>query len=271
MYRSGARFCPLGFRPLDRAGEISADPSATAHWLLESLLFESILSGVHGLFGARHQKAFAREARRVNVGFRGDHYRVRRRDVLGRKLVLRPDGTLCFDLDRMPEGLGGLLQSRGCHEGVSNASWTRGYCHESLASGGGGRRWRCGCGRCCRGGLCLLHRNFGNRFRRKQRQGRADHVPCIANCLARRRFQNRLPSEPRRLDANIRGQNHDVCLIDIILGEDALFPGGALRLHLDLVTKRRGNFLQGLGRHDCVRYAGGTGGDSNDFFHREQC
>ena len=89
-----------------------------------------------------------------------------------------------------------------------------------------------------------------SRFRRKQRQGRSDHVSGIANCLARRRFQNRLPREARRLDANIGGQNHNVCLFDIFIGEYPLFSSGALRLHLDLMTKRRGNLFQGFGRHD---------------------
>ena len=78
---------PIGFCLFDSPGE--AAPIAT-HGLFQRFP-KHILTGVHGLLGARRIEALAPKSRRVDIRLRGDNHRVGCRDVLWRELVFRAD------------------------------------------------------------------------------------------------------------------------------------------------------------------------------------
>ena len=85
--------------------------------------------------GARFIDALAGEAAEVHRRVGGDQHDVGGGDVLGGQLVLRSDGALGFDLDRVSELGGSLFQPFGCHECVRYPGGTGRYrydvCHQN--------------------------------------------------------------------------------------------------------------------------------------------
>ena len=87
MYGPGSGLRSLGFRLFDRSGEVA---TRSAHRLFEGL-FENVLTGMHGVFGTRHEEAFAGKTGCIDVRLRGNDHCVRRGNVLRRELILGPD------------------------------------------------------------------------------------------------------------------------------------------------------------------------------------
>ena len=133
-----------------------------------------------------------------------------------------------------------LFQPFGGHEGVGDAGGAGGDA-DNLQSGGGwsgGRRWRAG-------------------------EGGFDHRHAIADRWFSSGFINRLVGEAGGVHPGVGGDDDHVGGGDDVLGQGVSRPDRALRLDLDIMSKRLGGLFESFRRHDGVRDAGGAGGDGN--------
>ena len=141
----------------------------------------------------------------------------------------------------MPEGLGGLFESRRCHECVGDACRTGSYRQQSAC-----RRQRqsvretaafataaslCGAGTSATG-------SGGSK-------DKADPITSLVLRIASLVDVSRigLPAKRAGLNTNIGGENHDVRRGDVVIGEHPLLSSGALRFHLYLMTEGGSNLL----------------------------